>query len=121
MYSYLCHEAALYGKLWYKPLFIEGTVTDNVPEEVWKVKKITFLSLNKAVLSNIYGTDRKQGQRRTFIDIMIGGGCHRIQVMGAYQRKTRHCVGRKCLSLDCPEVFSKEQQAVFHCVSPCFV
>lgn len=53
-----------------------------------KSEKITFLSLNKAVLSNIYGTDRKQGQRRTFIDIMIGEGCHRIQVMESTKEKS---------------------------------
>lgn len=45
-----------------------------------KSGKITFLSLNKPVLSNIYDTERKQGQRRAFIDIMIGEDCHRTQV-----------------------------------------
>lgn len=45
--------------------------------EKWK---ITFLSLNKAVLSNIYKTKRKQGQRCTFIDIVNQEGCHRIWV-----------------------------------------
>lgn len=77
----------LYGKWWYNPLFIEGTVTDNVPEEVWKVKNNIPL-LNKAVLSNIYGTDRKQGQRHTFIDTVISGGCHRIQVRKSTKGKS---------------------------------
>lgn len=73
----------LYGeKCRYKPLFIEGTMTGIVPEDVWKDggKKITFLCLNNAVLSNIYGTEGKQGQRCTHIDIMTGQGCHRISV-----------------------------------------
>lgn len=62
----------LYGNWWYKLLFIEEAVEDKVPEEVWKKGKITFLSLNKAVLSNIYGTEGKQGLRHTFIEIMTG-------------------------------------------------
>lgn len=89
-----------------------------------KKEKITFLSLNKTVLSNIYGTERKQGLRRTFIDIMIGKGCHRIWVGESTpvlkRKKIRHCVWRKCLSLNCPEVFLKEQQAVFWmCICEC--
>lgn len=35
--------------------------------------------LNKAVLSNIYATERKQEHGRASIDTAIGGGCHMIQ------------------------------------------
>lgn len=36
--------------------------------------------VNKAVLSNIYATERKQGHGRASIDTAVGGGCHMTQV-----------------------------------------
>lgn len=75
--------------------------------------KITFLSLNKAVLSNIYGTERKQGQRRTFIDIMIGGGCHRIQVRESSKEKSGIVFGGSAYHWIARRSFEKSNRLCF--------
>lgn len=76
------------GKWWCNPLFIERTLTDNLPEDVWKVK-ITPFYLNNAVLSNIYRTEEKQGHRCLLIDIKTGQGCHRIWVCETARQKQK--------------------------------
>lgn len=83
--------------------------------EKWK---ITVLSLNKAVLSNIYGTDGKQGQRRAFIDT-IGEGCHRIQVRESTKEKFSIVFGGSAYHRVAPRSFQKSNRlcfTVFLCV-----
>lgn len=65
-------------KGWWQTMYLRKS-------EKWK---IAFLSLNKPVLSNIYDTERKQGQKRTFIDIMIGGDCHRTWAWESTKEKS---------------------------------
>lgn len=77
--------------------------------EKWK---ITVLSLNKAVLSNIYGTDGKQGQRRAFID-MIGDGCHRIQVRESTKEKFSIVFGGSAYHRIAPRSFQKSNRLCF--------
>lgn len=78
--------------------------------EKWK---ITFLSLNKAVLSNIYGTERKQGQRRTFIDIMIGESCHRIRVSESTKEKSSIVLGGSAYHWNAPRSFHMSNRLCF--------
>lgn len=86
VFIFMSWGCAVWGKWWYNPLFIERTMTDNLPEDVWKVK-ITSFSLNNAVLSNIYRTERKQGHRCLLIDFKTGQGCHRIWVWETAREK----------------------------------
>lgn len=49
---------------------------------LWNSEKVknNIPHLNKAVLSNIYGTDRKQGQSRIVIEMVIIRNCRRNQI-----------------------------------------
>ncbi len=82
---------------------------------LWKSEKwkITFLSLNKAVLSNIYGTERKQGQRHACIDIVIGEGCHRIQVREDTKEKSGIVFGGSAYHWIAPRSFEKSNRLCF--------
>lgn len=59
--------------------------------------------LNKAVLSNIYATERKQGHGRASVDTAIGGGCHMIQARAGTKKR-----GKKNQALCLQEVLISE-------------
>lgn len=71
--SYLCHKDVLCGKILAQPIIYWR---ENDRHCTWgcleKKGKLTFLHLNNAVLSNIYGTEGKQGQRYTLLTSWLG-------------------------------------------------
>lgn len=86
--------------------------------EKWK---ITSLSLNKAVLSNIYGTERKQGQTCTFIDMLIGEDCHRIGFGGRVPKKNQAlCLEEVLITKIAPGPLQKSEGPCFTLFCACF-
>lgn len=91
-------------------------MTDNGPEVVWKVKRKTFLPPNEAVLSNIYGTERKQGQTLTFTDTVISCCRHMIQARVGAKESQPLCLEEVLISQWLGDLFKRATGWISTCV-----
>lgn len=93
-------------------------MTDNGPEVVWEVKKKTknFLPPNESVLSNIYGTKRKQGQMQTFTDMVISCCRHMIQARAGAKESQPLCLEEVLISQWPGDLFKRATGWISTCV-----
>lgn len=79
-------------------------------------KKTTFPPPNEAVLSNIYGTKRKQGQTVTFTDMVISCCRHMIQARAGAKESQPLCLEEVLISQWPGDLFKRATGWISTCV-----